>query len=173
MYSAPSHNWFLILLLIGGKNGVTFLQPIRKRSKANPEQTRITFYTQLKTALKCFIDSFTEFLSYGFGHPSYCGADCKFLSDGFGYWINDTWIAHAPGKVCIFCVICGEELKAPGKPSQTSSLEEGVRLAVSSHFNDFPGLQKTFSVYNCDGVLRCGQMFDSLANPTNKSWHKR
>ena len=42
---------------------------------------------------------FAEFLSYGLGHPSYCGNDCKFLSDGFGYWMNDTWIAHAPGKV--------------------------------------------------------------------------
>lgn len=70
-------------------------------------------------------------------------------------------------------VNCGEELKVPGKPNQTSSLEESVRLAVSLHFNDFPGLYKTFSVYNCDGVLRYGQIFDSLANPTNKSWHKR
>ncbi|XP_068690726.1 uncharacterized protein [Montipora foliosa] len=37
-----------------------------------------------------------EFLSYGLGHPSHCGTGCKFLSDGFGYWMNDTWIAHAP-----------------------------------------------------------------------------
>ena len=42
---------------------------------------------------------FAEFLSYGLGHPSYCDTECKFLSDGFGYWMNDTWIAHAPGKV--------------------------------------------------------------------------
>ncbi|XP_067029118.1 uncharacterized protein [Acropora muricata] len=40
-----------------------------------------------------------EFLSYGFGYPSHCGTDCKFLADGYGYWINDTWIAHAPEKL--------------------------------------------------------------------------
>ncbi|XP_068730117.1 uncharacterized protein [Montipora capricornis] len=40
-----------------------------------------------------------EFLSYGLGHPSHCGTGCKFLSDGFGYWMNDTWIAHAPEKL--------------------------------------------------------------------------
>ena len=39
-----------------------------------------------------------EFLSYGYGNPSHCGTDCKFLSDGFGYWMNGSWIAHAPGK---------------------------------------------------------------------------
>ena len=44
-------------------------------------------------------DFLAEFLSYGLGHPSHCGTGCKFLSDGFGYWMNDTWIAHAPGKV--------------------------------------------------------------------------
>lgn len=40
---------------------------------------------------------FAEFLSYGYGQPSYCGTNCKFLSDGFGHWINGTFVPHAPG----------------------------------------------------------------------------
>lgn len=40
-----------------------------------------------------------EFLSYGFGHPSYCGTNCKFLSDGFGHWTNGTWVPHAPERL--------------------------------------------------------------------------
>lgn len=40
-----------------------------------------------------------EFLSYGLGYPSYCGTNCKFLSDGFGYWSNRTWVPHAPERL--------------------------------------------------------------------------
>ncbi len=41
----------LVLLLIGRESGASVLKPITKRSNAKPMQTRITFDTQVKTAL--------------------------------------------------------------------------------------------------------------------------
>lgn len=46
-----------------------------------------------------FFDFLVEFLSYGLGYLFYCGIGCKFLFDGFGYWMNDIWIVYVLGKV--------------------------------------------------------------------------
>lgn len=46
---------------------------------------------------------FVEFLSYGFGYLLYCGINCKFLLDGFGYWINGMWVFYVLGKKILIC----------------------------------------------------------------------
>ncbi len=49
-----SHDWVWVLLLIGEKWRKSF-KPITKCSNAKPKQTRITYDTQVKTALDLYM----------------------------------------------------------------------------------------------------------------------
>lgn len=69
-----------------------------------------------------------EFLSYGYGNPSHCGTDCKFLSDGFGYWMNGSWKAHAPGKAYYLRITGFFLISIFGSKSTFNSLSVNVVL---------------------------------------------